>query len=265
MIFSASSTASANGLVSTATLRTRTCSSLRHGTGRSRRRPAIRRDPEARQVIEGQRGLVGAHVPCVRDPPLAVLAARVPVLVERRARDHHPVLGRDHRVLEAPGAGGRVAVDVYLRLAGEVHGDDVRPEPVAQERDDAVPAGQLQRLAERGCAVVGGGVRGKGLRQLVPQLQIYTAQVAVLHPADLLERGKLLHRGGTVWPQRVHGTMLAIRRAFSKNLFYFSGQWATQMAACQRDPRQQPSGGTAGDALPPRTFPGGRRAGGALA
>src|SRR6266852_6066519 len=53
------------------------------------RGPAVRRDPEARQVVERHHGLVGANVAGVRDPPPAGLTTRVPVLVERRSRDHH--------------------------------------------------------------------------------------------------------------------------------------------------------------------------------
>ena len=96
---------------------------LRHlvgtpATGISRQ---LRRELEARQVVQRHHRLVGAHVAGVRDPPPAVLAARVAVLVERRALDHDAELGRDHGVLEPPGPGGRVAVDVDLRLAGRVH------------------------------------------------------------------------------------------------------------------------------------------------
>src|SRR5262245_39414116 len=111
MIFSASSTASANDWVSTgkplglgATQgRTRVLAHVNGGL----RGPAVRGDPEARQVVERHGRLVGAHVPGVRDPPLTVIAARVAVFIERRAGDHHAVLGRDDRVLEGPGAGGR--------------------------------------------------------------------------------------------------------------------------------------------------------------
>src|SRR5215831_14261320 len=99
MICSASASASANACVRTL-------------------RSQLRREPEARQVIEGQHGLVGAHVPGMRDPPAAVLAALVAVLVERRALYHHAVLGGDHGVLERPGPAGLVAVDGDLRLAG---------------------------------------------------------------------------------------------------------------------------------------------------
>src|ERR1700704_5222811 len=123
MTFSASAIASLNGCVSTL---------LAFVTGRLfvTGFPQLRGDPEARQVVEGHHGLVGAHVPGMRDPPPAVLAALVPVPVERRARDHDPELGRDHRVLERPGAMGGISVHGYLRLARAVHGDHVRAELV---------------------------------------------------------------------------------------------------------------------------------------
>jgi len=127
----------------------------------------------------------------MRDPPAAVLAAPVAVLVERRALDHHAVLGGDHGVLERPGPAGLVAVDGDLRLAGRMHGDHVRSELRAQERDDLVPAGELQRLAVHHRAVVHRGVRGEDLGQFVPQLQVDAAQVAVLHLADLFESDKV--------------------------------------------------------------------------
>src|SRR5215469_18202813 len=92
------------------------------------RGPAIRGDPEARQVVQRHCGLVRAHVAGVRDPPPTVIAARVAVFIERRAGDHYAVLGRDDRVLEGPGTAGRVAVHDDLGLSGEVRGDDVRPE-----------------------------------------------------------------------------------------------------------------------------------------
>ena len=50
---------------------------------------------------------------------------------------------------------------------------------------------QLQRLPEDRRAVVDGGVRGEHVRHLVPQLLVDAAQVAVLHLADLFERGKV--------------------------------------------------------------------------
>jgi hypothetical protein len=149
------------------------------------------RDPEARQVIERHHGLVGAHVPGVRDPPAAVRAALVPVLVEGRALDHDAVFGGDHGVLERPRAAGHLAVHGDLWLARAVHGDHVRPELGPQERDDLVPAGDLQRLAVGGRPVVHGGVRREHLRELVPQLQVDAAQIAVLQLTDLFERGKV--------------------------------------------------------------------------
>ena len=51
------------------------------------------------------------------------------------------------------------ALRTDFRLAGGVHRDDLRAQPPAQERDDLVPAGELDRLAERRGAVVRGGVR----------------------------------------------------------------------------------------------------------
>jgi len=143
----------------------------------------------------------------VRDPPAAVLAPRVTVLVERRPLDQDAVPGGDHGVLEAPGAGGRRAVDIDLRLAREVHGDDVRPELAAQEGDDLIPAGEPDRLAEGQRAVVHRGVGREHVGYLVPQLQVDAAEVAVLQPADLFERGN------------VHGTSLASRLTFRKNSF----------------------------------------------
>src|SRR5947207_15731761 len=123
MSFSASASASASGWVSTV---------LFFVTGF----PQLRGDPEARQVVQRHHRLIGAYVPGMRDPPPAVLAALVPVLVEGRARDHDAVLGGDHCVLERPGAAGRVPVHADLGLACAVHGDDVRPEFLPQEPDD---------------------------------------------------------------------------------------------------------------------------------
>src|SRR5690349_18704228 len=91
MSFSASARASASGCVSNMSL------------------TELGSDPEARQVVQRHHRLVGAHVTGMRDPPPAVLAALVPVLVERRARDHDPVFRCDHRVLERPGAVGGVS------------------------------------------------------------------------------------------------------------------------------------------------------------
>src|SRR5215470_10373754 len=153
--------------------------------------PAIRGELQARHVVQRHHDLIGANVTGVRDPPPAVLAPRVTVLVERRALDQHAILGSDHGVLEAPGAAGRRAVDIDLRLARGVHGDDVRPELVPQERDDLIPAGEPDRLAEGQRAVVHRGAGREHVRYLVPQLQVDAAQVAVLQPADLLERGKV--------------------------------------------------------------------------
>src|SRR5437660_2921227 len=104
MSFSASASASASGWVSTV---------LFFVTGFSQ----LRGDPEARQVVQRHHRLVGAHVPGMRDPPLAVLAAFVPVLVVRRARDHDPALGLGPRILDTPSAAGVGAVICDLRLA----------------------------------------------------------------------------------------------------------------------------------------------------
>src|SRR5580698_3877504 len=92
MIFSASAIASASGCVSTL-------------VSRWQRRDQL----PARQVVQRHHGLVGPHVPGVRDPPLARLAP-VGVVVERRSGDDDPVLDRDDRVLERPDALGGVAV-----------------------------------------------------------------------------------------------------------------------------------------------------------
>src|SRR4029077_7154275 len=98
MIFSASASASANACVSISQLRARN-GNLVWGSQR-------RSEPEARQVVERQHGLVGAYIPGVRYPPPAAPAELVPVLVEGRALDHDAVLGRDHGVLERPRATG---------------------------------------------------------------------------------------------------------------------------------------------------------------
>src|ERR1700735_906748 len=185
---------------------TRTRSSLRRRGGLPRRSPASRGDPEARHVIERHDGLVRAHVPSVRNPPLAVIASGVAVLVKGRAGEHHPVLGRDHRVLEGPRAHGRVAVYRYLRLAGEGRGDDVRAQLLAQEPDDLVPAGQPDRLAERGGAVVRGGVAGERVRQIIPELEVDAAEVAVLNLPDLFQGDK------------VHGTSFPTPSRFGNKL-----------------------------------------------
>ena len=119
----------------------------------------------------------------------------------------HPVRGGDHGVLERPRPAGLVAVDGDLRLAGRVHGDHVRSELGAQERDDLVPAGELQRLAVHHRAVVHRGIRREHLGQVFPQLQVDAAQVAVFHLADLFERDK------------VHVPSLVHRIDWNKNLF----------------------------------------------
>src|SRR5579863_9247070 len=153
MIRSASATASANDWVSTGTPSTldRLASGARKPTmdpsqsrtgsrnastaGRSGamlRGPPVRGELQARHVVQRHHHLVGADVAGVRDPPPAVLAPGVAVLVERGTLDQHAELGGDDGVLEGPGAGGRVAVavaaDVDLGLAGEVHRDDARAE-----------------------------------------------------------------------------------------------------------------------------------------
>jgi hypothetical protein len=155
----------------------------------------------------------------VCDPPPAVRATGVPVLVERRAFDHEAVGGGDHRVLEAPGAGGGVAVDVDLRLGGEVLGDDVRPQVLAHEADDLVPAGQVQRLAHGRGAVGGGGLRGERAGQVVPQLEIHAAQVAVLQPADVFQRDQVGQRGPGRLHSFSHGLSFPGRLTLRKNMF----------------------------------------------
>src|SRR5216684_831834 len=189
--------------------------------------PEIGRELQARQVIQRLHRLVYAHLAGVGDPPSAVLAAGVTILVERRALDQHAVLGRDHGVLEPPRAGGRAPIDVDLRLARCVQGDDVRSELVAQERDDLIPAAELQRLAGRRRAVVRGGVGGEDLRHLLPPLQVDAAEVAVLHPADLFERDK------------VHATSFPSRLTFGKNLFYFfrTARRSRALLLCRVDDR----------------------------
>src|SRR5215471_10663766 len=148
---SASATASANDWVSTGTpsmaaSQSRTGSRNASTTCRSGGRllrPAVRGELQARHIVQRHHHLVGADIAGVRDPPPAVAAPCVTVLVERGALDHHAVLSGDHGVLERPGPGGRGAVNVDLGLAGEVHRDDARPEALAQERDDLLTAAQL--------------------------------------------------------------------------------------------------------------------------
>src|SRR5215471_14080750 len=203
MIFFASAMASANDWVSTAPprasiARQTPCQGLRQWiwarvervleTRQRRRsalsaRPAVRGELQAGGVLQRHHHLVGADVAGVRDPPDSVLAAGVPVLVKRRAFYQDAVLGGDNGVLEGPGAAGRGAVDVDLRLAREVHRDDAGPEALAEELDDRVAAGEPDRLAEGPRAVVHGGVLGEHLADLVPQLEVDAAEVAVFHPA----------------------------------------------------------------------------------
>ena len=92
---------------------------------------------------------------------------------------------------------GQPEITVDGDVARAVHGDHVRTQLVPQEPDDLVPAGELQRLAVHLRAVVHGGVRREHLRELVPQLQVDTAQIAVLHLTDLFDRGKVhMHKLG---------------------------------------------------------------------
>src|SRR5690349_11566689 len=196
---SASATASANDWVSTGTpsmaaSQSRTGSrnaSTTCGSGARLLRPPVRGELQARHVVQRHHHLVGADVAGMRDPPPAILAAGVTVLVERGALDHDVELGGDHGVLEGPGPGRRGARYVDLGLAGEVHRDDAGAEALAQERDDLLAPAQLDRLAEGPGAVVNRGVGGEHLADLVPQLQVHAAQVPVLEPADLFECGKV--------------------------------------------------------------------------
>jgi hypothetical protein len=112
-------------------------------------------------------------------------------LVEGCPDDDDAVLRRDHGVLEAPGAGGGSAVDADLRLACGVHRDDVRSKLGAEERDDLIAAGDLQRLLVDARAVVDGSVRREHVRELVPPLLVDAAKVAVFHLSDLFERNKV--------------------------------------------------------------------------
>src|SRR6478672_9057582 len=73
-----------------------------------------------------------------------------------------------------------ISVHGDLRLARAVHRDHVRAELVPQEPHDLVPPGELQRLAVHLRAVVHGGIRREHLGQFIPQLQVDTAQIAVL-------------------------------------------------------------------------------------
>src|SRR6266851_546806 len=171
--------------------------------------PPVRGELQARQIVQRHHHRVGADVAGVRDPPPAVPAAGVAVLVERCALDHDAVLGGDHGVLEGPGAAGRGAVEVDLGLAGEVHGDDAGAQALAQECDDLLPAAQLDRLAEGPGAVVHRGVGGEHLPDLVPQLQVHAAQVPVLQPADSSSAARSMRPS------------LPSRLTFRKNPFYF--------------------------------------------
>ena len=153
-----------------------------------------RGDLETRQVIQRCHGLVAAQVTDPRDPPAGVGAALVALLAEPRARDDHPVPGRQHGFPVRPDAGRRVAVDRDLRLARGVTGQHGRSELGAEERDDLGPAGDLHQLAERARPGVEDGALGERVADLVPQLQVDAAQVAVLHLADLLDIEKLLDR-----------------------------------------------------------------------
>ena len=164
-------------------------------------------EPEARQVVKRHHRLVGAHVPGVGDPPPAVRAAGVAVLVEGRALNDRAILRRDHEVLEPPGATGGVTVHGDLGLARGMDGDDARSHVGAEERDDLVPAGHRQRLPEGLGPVVHGGVGGEDVPYLVPQLLVDISQIAVLELTDLFERVK------------VHVTSLDHLLERNKNLF----------------------------------------------
>src|SRR5271169_360892 len=204
MIFSASASASANGCVSISRhlVSIELCDHL-----------------EAGQIVKGHHRLVGAHVAGVRDSPAAVRAPFVPVVIERRARDHDAELGRDHRVLERPDAGGGVTVHGDLRLPGRVCGEDSRPELGAEERDDLVPAAHLQGLAVGLRAVVDGGVFGERVADLVPQLGVHAAQVAVLHLPDVFD--------GPEFFDWVHGHKLAASGSLKQEPVLVSGQGGT--------------------------------------
>src|SRR5260370_28097 len=71
-----------------------------------------------------------------------------------------------------------------------ITGDHSGPELGQEAPDDAVSPGELKRLGVRLGAVVHRGARRELLRELVPQLQVDAAQVAVLPPADFYDRGK---------------------------------------------------------------------------
>src|SRR5262249_26777343 len=89
-------------------------------TARSRSPGAVaagRREPQARDVVQRHRVLVGAPVPGPLDAPAAVRAAPVYIVVERGAPDEQAVLGDDDRVVQGPDAGGAVAVQLDLRAA----------------------------------------------------------------------------------------------------------------------------------------------------
>jgi hypothetical protein len=75
-----------------------------------------------------------------------------------------------------------------------VTGQHGRSELGAEERDDLGPAADLRQLAERARPGVEDGALGERVADLVPQLQVDAAKVAVLHLADLFDIAKLLDR-----------------------------------------------------------------------
>src|SRR5215217_5806911 len=77
-----------------------------------RRCPAVGDQLVARGVLEGLRRLVDPLVRRLGDPPHAVGLAPVVIVVVAGAADQHLEVRRDDGVLEPPGRGGLVAVDV---------------------------------------------------------------------------------------------------------------------------------------------------------
>ena len=131
----------------------------------------------------------------MEDLPLAV-PLDVAVLVERRPLDVELEVGEDHRVLERPGAGGLVVADqvdlgVVAPVAAQERG---RPHGLAAERHDVVPARELVEPA----AVAGGGLGHEAGLELVPQLLVDAAEVAVLQPLDQLDLDEVLGGHGVL-------------------------------------------------------------------
>src|SRR5262249_8003831 len=146
-------------------------------------------EAKARRVVAVPLLVEDVGVAGVPDPPRA---PDLDVLVPVVGRDANAALARgvEEVVVERPdaargGLAGQLDLGVMAVMVAE--GARLAAERFAQESHDRVDAGEAVRAA----AVVDGRVRGEAPRHLVPQLQVETAEVAML---ELLDRLEVLER-----------------------------------------------------------------------